>query len=283
MSETDIFLTNKCNSNCIMCPLSKKSRRQEDVVSEAELYSQIDCLPHDIEYINITGGEPTFFVNRFLNVLSRLKDHCQNTDFQLLTNGRSFADETLVERMLEVCPHNIKYTIPLHSSTAEIHDSITRSEGSFEQTDLGIKNLLLRHQKVEIRIVLSKANISSAFDTAKYIIENYRNVYGVTFIAMEMMGNAAVNREKLWIDYNDAFESIRGSINYLVSQGIDVLLYNFPLCAVGKGYWHMASKSITPYKIRYMDECKECSVKDICGGFFYSTKQVMKPTVRPIR
>ena len=34
--------------------------------------------------------------------------------------------------------------------------------------------------------------------------------------------------------------------------------------------------------VRYMPECEFCKVKEICGGFFASTKQLMKPEVWPI-
>jgi hypothetical protein len=101
-------------------------------------------------------------------------------------------------------------------------------------------------------------------------------------MAMEMMGNAAVNRNDLWIEYKEVFKKIKKAIDLLVCVGIDVKLYNFPLCCINRGYWHIAAKSITQYKIRYMDECEICRVKDICGGFFYSTKQLMKPQVEPI-
>ena len=97
------------------------------------------------------------------------------------------------------------------------------------------------------------------------------------------MGNAAINRESLWVDYSEVFQKSKAAIDLLVKAGIDVQLYNFPLCALDRGYWHIAAKSITDYKVRFMDECEECFVKEICGGFFYSTKQVMNPQVLPIR
>lgn len=282
-SEIDVFMTNKCNSNCVMCPLSENVRRRYDEEHDLFLDEYIDLLPEDIGYINVTGGEPTLYSSRFISVMQRLTNKFQNSDFQLLTNGRSFADKNYLLETLNVCPSGIRFAVPLHSADEDIHDSITRSKNSFRQTDAGIRNLLALQQKVEIRVVISKRNINTLLATAEYIVNKYSGVFCVNFIGMEMMGNASVNREELWVDYQDAFNNAKKAIDTLVKNGIDVQLYNFPLCAVEKGYWYIAAKSITEYKVRYMDECEGCEVKEICGGFFYSTKQVMQPKVIPIK
>ena len=247
------------------------------------LIEYINILPEDIGYINVTGGEPTLGKEYFIQVMSMLAKKFIYSDFQLLTNGRSVADKAFLQNVLDVCPKGIRFAIPLHASESEIHDQISQSKGSFAQTDRGIRNLLKERQKVEIRIVVSKKNLGYLTETAQYIADNYKGVFCVNFIGMEMMGNAAINREVLWVDYLEVFQNAKTSIDLLVRSGIDVQLYNFPLCAVDRGYWHIAAKSITDYKVRFMDECEECSVKEICGGFFYSTKQVMNPKVFPIR
>ena len=60
--EIDIFVTNKCNSNCIMCPMSESSRRKNNPEHIEELKAYIRELPKDVEYINVTGGEPTLLI-----------------------------------------------------------------------------------------------------------------------------------------------------------------------------------------------------------------------------
>ena len=282
-AEVDLFITNKCNSNCIMCPLSETIRRKSNAGQLQWIMKYIDILPKDLPYINITGGEPTLEKERFATVMSRLRDKFQHSEFQLLTNGRSFADRSFLAKLIMYMPYNIRIAIPLHSSNEQIHDHITQTNGSFKETDSGIRNLLDLQQKVEIRIVLSKINISTVEETVKYIVKNYKGVFVVNFIGMEMMGNAARHRDVLWEDYSILFKKIRESVNYLVNNGIDTQLYNFPLCAVDQGYWTIAAKSITDYKIRYKEDCENCSVKEICGGFFYSTLNLMNPTIQVIK
>ncbi len=281
--EIDIFMTNQCNSNCVMCPLPEIVRKKKNEKQIEWIKKYIDILPEDVNYVNVTGGEPTFAKDDLLDIMERLKKKFLYSDFQLLTNGRSLADHGFLNRVIDASPSGIRFAVPIHASNPSIHDAITRSEGSFKQTDKGIRNLLKERQKVEIRVVISRKNLDVLNDTAEYISRNYPGLFCVNYIGMEMMGNAALNRESLWVDYSEAFNSAKYGIDYLVRNGIDVQLYNFPLCDINRGYWHIAAKSITDYKVRYMDECEQCAVKEICGGFFQSTKQIMKPKVHPIK
>ncbi len=280
--EIDIFMTNKCNSNCIMCPVSEYDRKKSDERYVEWLKEYIKILPSDVSYINITGGEPTLALDIFFEIMELLKNKFQNSDFQMLSNGRSFADIFFLNSVIACTPIGTRFAIPLHSSDRSIHDMITQSEGSFEQTVRGIRNLLNKKQKVEIRIVISKKNCDRLTETVLYILKHFRDVFCVNFIAMEMMGNAAVNRKEVWIDYDEAFKKAKTAIDILVNEGVDVQLYNFPLCFVERGYWQMAANSITDYKICYMDECKDCKVKALCGGMFFSTKYIMRPKVKPV-
>lgn len=280
--EVDIFITNKCNSNCVMCPLPENVRRKKQLQQSSWIKSYIRALPEEIGYINVTGGEPTLAKEELFSILSLLKQKYQHSGYQLLTNGRSASDKKFLQQLLKYIPNGMRFAIPLHSAIESVHDEITNVRGSFKQTDQGIKNLLQSGQKVEIRIVVSRKNIDTMEETARYIRKYYQGVFCVNFIAMEMMGNAAVHKNELWMDYPEAFQRIKKAIAILIHGGIDVQLYNFPLCAVEHGYWYLAVKSITEHKIRYMEECTSCVVKNICGGFFVSTKTLMKPEVKPI-
>lgn len=281
-TEVDIFVTNRCNSNCIMCPLSEGVRREKKANHFQRINDFIDSLPEDVRFINITGGEPTLAGEQFFQIMDKLKTKFQYSGFQLLTNGRSFSNEEILSRTLEVSPRYTRFTIPVHSSDESIHDAITQSPGSFRQTDRGIKRIIARGERVEVRVVVSKVNSSSLYETAQYIVNNYPGAHCVTIVAMEMMGNAALNRERLWIDYDKVFSLARDAISLMIKHGIDVLLYNFPLCSVDRSFWPIAVKSITEHKIRYMDECAGCNVRQICGGLFESTKGVMNPEVKPV-
>ena len=58
--EIDIFVTNKCNSNCIMCPMSEGSRRKNNPEHIEELKKEIDNLLE----IASKGGESAEIVHK---------------------------------------------------------------------------------------------------------------------------------------------------------------------------------------------------------------------------
>lgn len=56
--DNAILVTNKCNSNCIMCPTSEIIRQKQEEYTAEELINIIRHFPTDAEHITITGGEP---------------------------------------------------------------------------------------------------------------------------------------------------------------------------------------------------------------------------------
>jgi hypothetical protein len=99
---------------------------------------------------------------------------------------------------------------------------------------------------------------------------------------LEPRGNCAKNAKFVYIEHDKAFARMKPAINYLVEHGIDVEIYNFPLCSVERGYWNICRRSIAEYKATYHTKCSECSVKQLCGGLFQATLNFIRPNVHPI-
>ena len=276
------FVTGKCNSNCVMCPSPDISRQKGRNTSVDTLIEIAKHIPTDAPHLTITGGEP-FMVGpdifRFLEFL-RAKFEC--TDFLLLTNGRIFAVDSYVERFVEKSPKNSIVAIPIHGSTANIHDMITQSNGSFNQTKIGIKKLLKAGIHVELRIVVNRLNKDDIHNIAQMISDELSEVDYVSIMAMEMTGSARVNQDKVWISYVDAAQVAEDAALVLIENGIDVKLYNFPLCTVKKEYWTLCEKSISPDKVRYAETCENCKMRNACGGVFAGTMSMEKGELRAI-
>ena len=281
-ADTTVFLGASCNSNCIMCPAGDAERKKGFTYSRELLMKYIDYLPDDLEHIVITGGEPTMQPSVFLETLERLRVKFPYTQFLLLTNGRSLSDLGLFLQVLEHKPRYFRIAIPIHGSTAELHDAITRASGSFAQTMLGLTRLMDSDIKIELRIVVTKLNCEDLLNIAKMITDRFKRVQCVNFIGLEPRGNCALNYEQVFIDYRSSFIKSKPAIEHLVSCGYDVGLYNYPLCAVDRDYWPIAAKSISGYKNVYHSDCDRCDVKPICGGFFTFAMGLVKPKVYPI-
>lgn len=276
------FITGKCNSNCVMCPSSAASRKNASEANLADLTELARHIPIDTPHLTITGGEPFMIGEKIFPFLVYLKERFPTTEFLLLTNGRVFSIKRYLERFLACTPSRMLVAIPVHGSCPSLHDSITKSENSFRQTERGILGLLKNGVRVELRIVVSALNVHDFTSIARLILRKFRGVEYVSVIAMEMTGNARLNLHRVWIPYRDAFAAIADGVRLLVENGIDVKLYNFPLCTVERGFWPLCEKSISPNKVRYAAVCSVCRYKNDCGGVFAGTLQLEQAELEAI-
>ena len=277
-----LFITNKCNSNCIMCPDSEKMRCNDLGNRVPYLMRLIDLIPSDTRHITITGGEPTLIKWELLEILEKCKFKFEKTDFLMLSNGKSFAVKEYRDAFIKAVPFNFKLAVPLYSYIAKEHDNLVTSDKSFEYTINAIGHLQ-NHIDVEIRIVVMKSNYKKLDKIADYIIRQLPNIKNVSFMGLELLGNAALNRDKIWVDYKETAKYIEKAIIKLYEAGIDAKIYNYPLCGLPRNLWAIAAKSITDYKVRYKPECDLCDVKCLCGGFFFSTINYKCVIAQPIR
>lgn len=280
-SDNVLFITNQCNSNCIMCPDSETARLRPSVITKDFLLQLIGLIPGDTRFLTITGGEPTLMKWDLCEILLACREHFERTSFLLLTNGRSFSSDEYREKILECVPDRIRFGIPLHAPEAALHDRISGIPGSFAQTTYAL--LHLQHRiTLEIRIVVSKLNYRFLHEIAAYIANHYPQTKVVCFMGLELLGSAALRRDMLWIDYSETIAALDAAAKILISSGIDMKIYNYPLCSLPNHLWSLAVQSISDYKTSYRPECASCSVRSACGGFFSSTVKYKGISVHPI-
>jgi His-Xaa-Ser system radical SAM maturase HxsC len=265
-----------------MCPCSDKQRQVGSVAQVAEIKYGLEQLPSDIPNIIITGGEPFLMRESIFEVLDTIKRNFEYTDVLLLTNARALASKAFCQSFIASFPEQATIGIPLHGHTAALHDFITQAPGSFEQTVTGLKRLSANRIKIELRIVVSKLNAEHIGDLAAFICTEIPHIDSVKIMGLEMLGSAAKNEADVWIPYDRAFQVSKSAVDMLIAHEIDVGLYNFPLCAVQPNYRSLCERSISDYKIRYVEKCDSCIVKDACGGVFAGTLRLAQKSLCPI-
>jgi len=150
----------------------------------------INLMDIKTPYLCITGGEPTILRDELFEVLILCKERLNNTEYIMLTNGRMFSSKRYTYDFIKAKPLHMTLGIPLYSNSASLHDVITSVKGSFEQTIRGITNLIQDGQAVEIRVVVTKLNVSVLEGIAQLIASLFPKVFRVNFMALEMSGNA---------------------------------------------------------------------------------------------
>lgn len=272
-----LFVTNKCNSNCLMCPDTMYSRQKMNDISLSFLQEHILLLPTDLPFLDITGGEPTLLKSNLIVLIDVAFKHFEHISIMLLSNGRAFADKDYSGLFSKYRRQNFIIEIPIHGFNSVTHDRIARDRGCFLQTISGIQNLIRGEVQIGIRIVVSGLNLSFIHKIIHFIGTNFqKKVKYINLMGLEMLGNAYLNKEQVWIEYDEIKNILQKNIELCFLYGIEPRLYNFPLCLFDKKYWSVYRKSISPNKIVYLESCFGCGIKNYCGGFFKSTAHITK-------
>jgi hypothetical protein len=87
-------------------------------------------------------------------------------------------------------------------------------------------------------------------------------------MAMEYTGFVPRNNNKIWIDPIDYSIELENAVTNLASWGMNVSIFNLPLCLLNKNLYKYAKKSISDWKTKYFDVCNNCLLREDCGGDF---------------
>lgn len=175
MSQTSrrlhICLGTQCNNHCLFC-------MEDDRAARAERLAHIDTATarrimddaSDRDEIMFTAGEPTLRED-----LPELVAHARSIGFKqvgLISNGRRLSYAPYLERLVGA---GLNYVvISIHGPTARVHDGLTRTPRSFEQTCAGLTNVqALRDRGIGVRFVtatvLNRRNLPLLADHLRFL------------------------------------------------------------------------------------------------------------------
>jgi His-Xaa-Ser system radical SAM maturase HxsC len=275
-----LFVTDRCNSNCLMC--SQPPKEVDDSGAAEELIRLIDLIDVAPRRMGITGGEPTLLGDGLARVLNRLKTRFPETPVTMLSNARLFADEQLTRSLAAVAPPLLLTYVPLYANNAFDHDYVVQAKGAFDQTVTGLHHAAKHGLAVEIRVVLHKQTIPGLLALVEYVYRNLPFVQNVNLMGMENMGYVKKNWDLLWIDPLDYQSELEAAVRYLHQRRIGVSLYNLPLCVLPKSLWGVARQSISDFKNIYLPICGTCRVRSHCAGLFASSENRHSRGIRAI-
>jgi len=223
-----------------------------------------DKISHS-DAIILTGGETTL-QPRFLDVLKFARQTFPENEIRILTNGRKFFYKDFTQSILET--DNLNIAVSLYGPTAKIHDGITRTKNSFEQTIKGLENILIHRKKnqvVEIRTVISKLSYKYLDQILNLINVRFSSVDRVILIFMEMEGQAEKNLKSVGLSYSEIspyFKKIYPQFALLK----ELRLYHFPLCTLESKFWPFVWRTLPKEEVTFISACKKCQYKKYCLG-----------------
>lgn len=263
-----LFMTDRCNSLCLMC--SQPPKEIDDAWHVDENLRLMDLLDSGEEQLGISGGEPTIYRDGLLDILFKAKEVLPEKSLHLLSNGRLLNDPTWITDLRQIGHPQLTWGVPLYADNAHDHDHVVQAPGAFSETMQGIYNLARANQRIEIRVVLSRLTTRRLPELAHFIFRNMPFVEHVALMGIENMGLAKKHYEELWIDPIDYQEELSQAAHFLDARGMNVSVYNLPLCVLKPSLMPFYRQSISDWKNLFIDTCQSCAGVARCAGFFKS-------------
>ena len=279
MKRVDIKIGFLCNNRCKFCVQGEK-RVLFGNKSAKEIKKNLkEAKEKGSQGVVFTGGEPTLHQN-FLELVS----YAKALDFKIIqiqTNGRLFFYKDFCQKTIKAGAN--EFSPALHGPNAKIHDFLTSSKGSFEQTTQGIKNLKSLGQRVLTNTVITTKNYKFLPQLAKLLVD--LDVDQFQFAFPHIAGRAWGNRDWLIPRKTEVMLYVKKGLGIGIKAGKKVMTEAIPYCLMA-GYEKYIAERIIPKTRIYdaetiMDDytiyrkkegkakgenCKKCGYFKVCEG-----------------
>ena len=155
-----LVVTYKCNNRCNWCYASLDPFESDTKPKNVDMpfdmaVGSLDLIKGiDAKKVILIGGEPTVY-RRLPELIKYAKEIGLNVG--MVSNGRRFSDQQYLDSLIDAGLDGSSFSI--HGSNAEIHDTVTRRKGSFEETVQGIINYEKTGKVVSTSTTMSRENI----------------------------------------------------------------------------------------------------------------------------
>lgn len=258
----DIALGNACNNCCVMCTAPMPPRRAADPTTD-QVLARLAGL-REPGNIVLTGGEPTLR-DDLDRIVGFARERFPRAPLLLITNGRRFAYRGYARRLVEAGLEHA--AVSLCGPSARVHDSVTRSPGSFAQTVQGICNLLAAGVRTEVRYVLHRVTAPCAAEVPGLLAREAPGVARLVMMYMDIIGNAFLNRERLIVPYREVAPHLERAAAEAEAHGVPLELWHVPPCTLPAGLRHLCSGvTVEARRITFPAGCERCSRRERCCG-----------------
>jgi len=164
-----IEITRKCNLRCLHCYCDTNQQEMEIALFEKILY---ELKQNETIFVTFSGGEP-FYNSIFPEMLEKIKK------FPFILN--IFTNATLIDKTMATLLSKLniyKIAVSLYDINSEVHDFFTQTKNSFKKALQGIKLLLAKGIRVQLKFILTKYCKSSL----KELIEFSKKLNAIPYL-----------------------------------------------------------------------------------------------------
>ncbi|MFD1745034.1 His-Xaa-Ser system radical SAM maturase HxsC [Rhizobium helianthi] len=262
-AHNTFLLTEQCDQLCLMCSQPPK-KHHTDLFDQFAIAAS---LAPARAYLGLSGGEPLLHKSRLFQFLSLMASARPDLRFHVLTNGQHFEEED-VEWLSEIGHDRVLWGIPLYAPEHYLHDQIVGKQGASERLEKSFSILARAGAAIELRTVVMAQNNTMLPALSDHVYFKLPFVRHWALMQLENIGYGRMNWDKCFLDTSTDFQPLSAALNRAISRGIEVSLFNFPLCTLPERFRYLAPSTISDWKRKYLPECDGCSLMSTCGGFF---------------
>jgi His-Xaa-Ser system radical SAM maturase HxsC len=279
-NHNTVLVTERCNNLCSFCSQPPKRVNDSWLLTQSAL--AIAAFSYD-GVVGISGGEPLLYGDEFLAFLDFIIESAPETSLHVLTNGRQLSDSRFAKQIKKRCERlNITFGIPLYSSRQAVHDHLVGSRGAFDETVRGLINAGNLGVNIELRFIPTKENYRDLPHVVEYVGRVLSNINQISIMGLESVGWARKNWDELFTPSEVYSSHLLESVEAASRSGLNVVIFNYPLCHLPSELWGYSAQSISDWKNYYPEACALCHKKSLCAGYFSSSKGRFHQLPRPI-
>ncbi|MFH2006086.1 MAG: radical SAM protein [bacterium] len=275
-SKLIVNLSYRCNNRCVFCSVGDRERvdgRLEDQLAALE-----EAASQGVTLLDLDGGEPTLYPE-----LLAVIDRARELGFERITvtsNGRMLSYENLAASLAR---RGVDLLISLHGPTAEVHDGLTRTESSFEQTCAGLRRAREVFRHVGVNTTVVRQNLEHLDALAALLVQERVDVWNVQLLTPF---GTAIGRADLAPDWEEAVTALRRLLSGWAEQ-LKIQIVGLPLCGLEELERHgLDDHHKAVRRMRFVDGaevnladylnerrahteiCHACERLQLCGGFW---------------
>ncbi|MEM5781767.1 MAG: radical SAM protein [Candidatus Aenigmatarchaeota archaeon] len=258
-----------CNNNCIFCSEADEYLEQLKEKPLSQIKQQLKTIRKYYDFVNIMGREPTIRPD-ILDII-KFAHALKFRQIGITTNGRLLSIKSFAKAILTSGVNQIG--ISLAGASANIHDQQTRVPGSFNQTMMGIKNILKYKTKdvsLLINLPLNRLNYQELNREMKLLI--HLGIKEINILNISPLSRRS-RTKKIIMPMHQlgvyTFKVLKDN-GYLNRKNLRILLVEFPPCSLPKEarQYFFPCLEKNNQKIR-IPLCTGCPYKNKCDGILF--------------
>lgn len=278
-----------CNNNCVFCMEEDRDGRYvNNSAMTAERVRWILEQNVGAEEACFTSGEPT--TRPELPDLVALARRLGYRRISVMTNGRRLSHLPYAALLAKAGMN--RFYVSIHGHTKKLHEGLTRTPESFEQTVAGLDSIAkLKRFGVELHTstVITDRNLPHMLDIYRFL--RAHGVDQVVFNVMQANGRADTYFEQIFPTYTDIAAGFRRFLDQVGEARPQAFLVDIPLCTTeaipdfNRGYVEKYAHYDLAREDKLLDEAERAArLREVDGqGLVLLTRQDLDDAQRAKR